>query len=526
MANSSLATYTNITPNNSGKRTQKITKITPHYMAAHWTGRRCADYFVECARNGRRASSNYCVGYDGDIAVSVNEDCRAWTSSSDWNDQRAVTIECANNSDSSFTDATYKALVKLCADICKRHNIVPHYDGTQNGTITLHQMFAATDCPGNWMTRKVKTGEFENDIKREMGAAAQPSTKPGTDAKTLYRVQTGSFSVKANADAQVAKLKAKGYNAIIVKADKLYKVQVGAFANKANATSYMEKLKKDGFNAFITSTSNASGTTTTPEPPKKEEPTMPTKTYQAFKNMVLGKAYDIDGAYGAQCWDGYAEYCKYLGVPYANCTTSGYVKDIANNKHSNGLLNYFTDMGLNAELVPGDLCVWKECPATPYSHIAIYDHDNGQNAVYFLGQNQGGPNGAFNIEPISTSGIIGVFRPKNLGKPVSTPQPKPQPSTPNNTTVMNYKPSNFVSENATFTVTVDSIKIRKAPSLKGADTGLTYDKGMSVRYDGYVKTEGYVWISWVSASTGERRWMAAGELNAAGKNVKPYGRFS
>ena len=40
---------------------------------------------------------------------------------------------------------------------------------------------------------------------------------------------------------------------------------------------------------------------------------------------------------------------------------------------------------------------------------------------------------------------------------------------------------------------------------KGIDTGLYYSQGMSVRYDGYVKREGFVWVSWISASTGERR---------------------
>lgn len=38
-------------------------------------------------------------------------------------------------------------------------------------------------------------------------------------------------------------------------------------------------------------------------------------SYQEFKNMVLNNAYDIDGYYGAQCWDGFAKFCQYLGYP-------------------------------------------------------------------------------------------------------------------------------------------------------------------------------------------------------------------
>ena len=92
-------------------------------------------------------------------------------------------------------------------------------------------------------------------------------------------------------------------------------------------------------------------------------------------------------------------------------------------------------------------------------------------------------------------------------------------------TVLNSVPSDFIRENATFYPNT-TLKIRKAPNEKGIDTGLFYNQGMSVRYDGYVKREGFVWISWISASTGERRWMKAGVLNSKGYNTNPYGRFA
>ena len=90
--------------------------------------------------------------------------------------------------------------------------------------------------------------------------------------------------------------------------------------------------------------------------------------------------------------------------------------------------------------------------------------------------------------------------------------------------VLNSIPSDFVYEKATF-YPACTIKIRRAPSLKGQDTGLTYIKGQHVNYDGYVRREGYVWISWISASSGERRWMACGALNDKGINTNPYGTF-
>ena len=87
-------------------------------------------------------------------------------------------------------------------------------------------------------------------------------------------------------------------------------------------------------------------------------------------------------------------------------------------------------------------------------------------------------------------------------------------------------PEDFIKEEATFTCTVDEgIHILESPSLNGKRTGLFYHKGESVNYDGYVRREGYVWISWISKATGTRRYMAAGELNKQGVNIKPYGTF-
>ena len=66
------------------------------------------------------------------------------------------------------------------------------------------------------------------------------------------------------------------------------------------------------------------------------------------------------------------------------------------------------------------------------------------------------------------------------------------------------------------------MKISKSTTESDVYNGLIYAPGMSVCYDGYVKREGFVWIS---ASTGERRWMKAGVLNSKGYNTNPYGRF-
>ena len=60
------------------------------------------------------------------------------------------------------------------------------------------------------------TADEEPDANQE--AAASGEETPTGDAKRLYRVQVGAYSVKGNADAALAKLKAAGFDAIIVNA--------------------------------------------------------------------------------------------------------------------------------------------------------------------------------------------------------------------------------------------------------------------------------------------------------------------
>lgn len=160
---------------------------------------------------------------------------------------------------------------------------------------------------------------------------------------------------------------------------------------------------------------------------------MANKSYNKFKNDTLGQKIDLDGFPAQQmyqCWDLANKWFKYVGGHIIHCGQSGYVKDIANQRQTNGILDFCDDIGLKTTLQPGDICIWTNCAACPSSHIAIYDHDDGQDAVYFLGQNQ--PYAYVTVTKIPVQGIIGVFRPKMLAKadpaPVPTPTPAPKPA--------------------------------------------------------------------------------------------------
>lgn len=155
MSNSALASYTNLTKNCSKPRNHKIDKITIHHMAGFMTAKACADYF---ATTTRKVSSNYCIGTDGKIAVSVEEKDRAWTSSNAENDNRAVTIEVANSTGApewKISERAMKSLIDLCADICIRNGIEKlSFTGNKNGNLTMHKYFAATECPGPYLSGK------------------------------------------------------------------------------------------------------------------------------------------------------------------------------------------------------------------------------------------------------------------------------------------------------------------------------------------------------------------------------------
>lgn len=70
-----------------------------------------------------------------------------------------------------------------------------------------------------------------------------------------YRVQTGAFAIKANADRYLKKIQALSgvySGAYINKDGLLYKVQVGYFSQKTNADTMVKDLKSKGISAYIT----------------------------------------------------------------------------------------------------------------------------------------------------------------------------------------------------------------------------------------------------------------------------------
>lgn len=214
MSNSPLVNYTKISPNSSNPRNKQITKITIHHVAGNLTVEQVGNIF---ATKERKASSNYGVDNHGRVGMYVEEKNRAWTSSSSDNDNQAVTIEVANITgapDWKVSDIALNKTIDLCVDICKRNNIKRlNFTGDKTGNLTMHKMFANTNCPGPYLESKFPYIAEMVNKRLNSQPVVNPTPQP---TQTLYKVQTGSFSNKKNAEALADRLKKLGFETYIV----------------------------------------------------------------------------------------------------------------------------------------------------------------------------------------------------------------------------------------------------------------------------------------------------------------------
>lgn len=259
MSNSALVNYTKISPNRTSPRKNKIDTITIHCVVGQCSVETLGAIF---APSSRQASSNYGVGYDGRFGMYCEEKDRSWCSSSAANDNRAITIEVASDTTEPYAvnDKAYAALLDLVTDICRRNGIkklvwstkknerVNHLNGCN---LTVHRDYANKSCPGNYLYER--QGAIAAEVNKRLGASAAEPETPSSGTDTLYKVQTGAFKQKSNAQALEKKLKTAGFDTYVVNTGGYYKVQVGAFSKKANAEAMLAKLKAAGYSdAFIT----------------------------------------------------------------------------------------------------------------------------------------------------------------------------------------------------------------------------------------------------------------------------------
>ena len=224
MSNSNLVDLVSYSPNHSGTRENHITKIAIHHTAGVLTAAGIGNVFKSTSR---QASCNYGIGNDNRIVLVVDEANRAWTTSSAWCDNRAVTIEvsnCKNGGNWLVSDRVLNTLIDLVTDICRRNEIKNcTYTGWKDGVLQMHKWYASTSCPGPYLGSKFSY--IAREVNKRLRGGSATST-----SNNLYRVR------KSWSDS---------------------KSQKGAFKNLNSA---IDLAKKNGYKVF-----NSSGIQVYPE---------------------------------------------------------------------------------------------------------------------------------------------------------------------------------------------------------------------------------------------------------------------
>lgn len=200
---------------------------------------------------------------------------------------------------------------------------------------------------------------------------------------------------------------------------------------------------------------------------------VPIGNYDEFRRAVLGNGYDIDGAYGAQCWDGAALLWQQIGRTLSTGGT-GAAKGTfqvvsARNANAGAEFEIITSL---ANVKRGDVVVLS---TGQYGHTGFAD-ENGASVMSLLGQNQGGGgNGRpFNVMRIGMSTFIGAFRFKRwivvpAPAPKPTPVPAPLPAAPAPVTVPNNP------------APADPIKVGDTVTAWGVGTADSFGGGATTR---------------------------------------------
>lgn len=206
MSFSKLATVFIPSPNRNKQRTEKVIYFTPHCMVGQMTAKRCGELF---AKSSYQASSNYGIGTNGEIGGYVDEEDRSWCSSSAWNDNRAITVECASDTKHPYAmkQQVWDSLVALGVDICQRYGknkmlwfndkkTALEYKPKDNEmVITVHRWFAAKACPGDWLYNRL--GKFAEEVNAKLNSqVATPKfviENPKTGIYIPYKIDRDRF---------------------------------------------------------------------------------------------------------------------------------------------------------------------------------------------------------------------------------------------------------------------------------------------------------------------------------------------
>lgn len=156
---------------------------------------------------------------DGSIATyqTLPWNHRGWHAGGDANNTHIGFEICEDGlTDASYFSAVYKEAVELCVHLCKLYglsekDIICHSEGYKQGIASNHADVM------HWFPKHGKTMDtFRADVKKLL-SEEEKSAEPAK--KKYYRVQIGAYTVKANAEVQLAKAKKAGFTDAFIKYD-------------------------------------------------------------------------------------------------------------------------------------------------------------------------------------------------------------------------------------------------------------------------------------------------------------------
>lgn len=173
-----------------------------------WDSALQKDWGIGFTDHPTQASSNYGIDKDGRVGMYVEEKNRSWCTSSNENDQRAVTIECASGKVEPYAmnEVVYDRLIDLCVDICQRNGKKKLlWFGDKNKTlnyqpkddemlITVHRWFANKSCPGNWLYARL--GGLAMKVTARLGGGEAEVIPSGMQAREFQNLTEAQVIAK------------------------------------------------------------------------------------------------------------------------------------------------------------------------------------------------------------------------------------------------------------------------------------------------------------------------------------------
>jgi N-acetylmuramoyl-L-alanine amidase len=171
--------------------------------------------------DGRQVCAHAFIGKLADETIATYQTLpwnhRGWHAGGSANDTHIGFEICEDDLiDTSYFNAVYQEAVNLCVYLCRLYgltekDIICHCEGYKLGIASNHGDVK------HWFPKHGKNMDtFREDVKKLLSEGNKPATE---EQKKYYRVQIGAYSVKVNADAQLARAKSAGFTDAFIKYD-------------------------------------------------------------------------------------------------------------------------------------------------------------------------------------------------------------------------------------------------------------------------------------------------------------------